>query len=226
MTKTRLLNILSLIFNVAIVVLTIIAFLLFFIQGGTGNMEVMGLTSLRYFTVLSNILCAITASLIIPFNIQAIVVNKNQIPFWALLAKFIGTIAVSVTFFTVLLFLGPLSGGYKSLFSGPGFYMHLVTPLIAVASIVVFENKEDYDWEYNLFALIPTIVYSLLYLVQVAFTKNWEDFYGFTFGGHYWLAPFSMIVMYGLTFGISMGLWGLRKLCTRAFYKPARKRRD
>ena len=49
--KTK--NIISLVINIAIVVITAFSMSKFFISGGDGNMQVMGVSSLKYFTNLS-----------------------------------------------------------------------------------------------------------------------------------------------------------------------------
>ena len=57
----------------------------------------------RYFTTLSNVLCAIASLIVVICELC------GALPFWVLLLKYVGTAAVTVTMLTVFLFLGPTS---------------------------------------------------------------------------------------------------------------------
>ena len=59
--------------------------------------------SFRYFTVLSNLFCALTAFLLLLCELF------GSMPLWAIALKYMGTVAVTVTLFTVFLFLLPVS---------------------------------------------------------------------------------------------------------------------
>ena len=57
--------------------------------------------SFRYFTVLSNVFCAFTALILLLSELF------GAMPAWAVALKYMGTVAVTVTFLTVCLFLLP-----------------------------------------------------------------------------------------------------------------------
>ena len=78
---------------------------------GTGNMQVSGSRAFMYFTVDSNVLCAIASLLIAGCQI------RREVPPGIFIFKYVGTTAVTVTLMTVLLFLGPVLG-YGGMFSG------------------------------------------------------------------------------------------------------------
>ena len=61
-------------------------------------------TAFRFFTVQSNVLCALAAL------ITAVCRLAGNLPGWAWLLKYIGTAAVSVTMVTVFVFLAPSIG--------------------------------------------------------------------------------------------------------------------
>ncbi len=211
--NVRIRQALSLAFNVAIVVLTWYSVLLLIFGDESGNMT-LGSQTFRYFTNLSNILVAVTASLLIPFNINSLLSGKDEIPLWALLTKFVGTVSVTVTFLTVVLFLGPTMG-WEIMFAGPCLFLHLITPLLAILSFVLLESNLKIKFPYSFLGLAPTFVYSLIYLFTVAVTKVWPDFYGFTFGGKMWTIPLSLLAMYIATYAFSLGLWKLHNLCEK-----------
>lgn len=139
---------------------------------------------LRFFTVHSNLLCA-AASLAVALSR---LLGGASAP--ALLFKFIGTVAVTVTLLTVLLFLGP-HYGYKLLFTGPDLWLHLLCPLMALISYFAWDRPALSPLT-ALLGMLPVLLYGLLYMYQVVYAKRWEDFYGFNRGGKW---PLSFAVM-------------------------------
>ena len=154
----------------------------------------------RYFTILSNMYCA-AASLAL-----GICSMTGSVPLWAVLWKYSGTCAVTVTFLTVMLFLGPTMKNYRSLLSGYEFFLHLLCPLLAIVSYIAFENT-DTDFYTVIYGVLPVVVYGGLYYYKVMRApeeKKWNDFYGFNRGGKW---PLSMAAMLICSFLISIILW-------------------
>lgn len=158
-----------------------------------------GIRSFRFFTTLSNVLCAVSALLV------AISALSGNIPGWVTVLKYTGTCAVTVTFLTVMFFLGP-SFGYKALLGGTGFYMHLLGPLLAIFTFCFLECKTRISFGFSLIGLIPTALYAAVYLYKVVIcpeSRRWEDFYGFNRGGKW---PLSIAAMMLGTFVICIVL--------------------
>ena len=135
----------------------------------------------RYFTTLSNVLCASAALA------TAICGLRGTLPLWVVLFKYVGTAAVAVTLLTVFLFLGPISGQWKHLLSGADLFFHLFCPLLAIVSFCFFE-KRPFSFAWTALGVAPVILYGLLYLYKVIYArpeKRWEDFYGFNRGGRW-----------------------------------------
>ena len=151
-----------------------------------------GRKAFRYFTVQSNVLCAFAALLMCFEAFQ---------PFaWWL--KYPGTAAVTVTMLTVFLFLGP-NMGYGELLKGPDLFMHLITPLLAIASFCLLE-KRGLSFPGSLPGMIPVTCYGFLYLYKVIYApegRRWDDFYGFNKGGKW---PVSLLCMLLGSFGLCM----------------------
>ena len=141
---------------------------------------------LRYFTVLSNVFCALVSLAL------AIARLSGAVPVPLLLLKYVATHAVTVTLLTVLVFLGP-QFGYKPLFSGPDFFLHLLCPLLALISFLAWDRPPMTPL-LSLIGVIPVLLYGLLYLRKVVYAKAWEDFYGFNRGGH-WPRSFAAMVL-------------------------------
>ena len=156
----------------------------------------------QYFTVLSNLFCALTAAVVI------VAWTGGSLPLWVILLKFVGTAAVTVTLLTVFLFLGPFSGEWKMLLEKQDLFMHLIHPLIAIVSLCFFEHT-DFAFPYSLFGLLPVIFYGAWYLNRVVLLpeeKRMRDFYGFNKNGKW---PISMALMFLLALGVSVALWAV-----------------
>lgn len=216
--KNKVLNYLSLVCNATIVGLVAYAIVGFFTVGGQGNMEVIGFSCFRYFTVLSNVLVAITSLVVLFFNVKHVKNGIKNLPHVALLVKFVGTVSVTVTFLTVVFFLGPTLG-YLAMFEGVNMILHAIVPIVAIISLTVLEVNKPFTAKQSWLGLIPTVLYSIVYVVMVIFVKGWQDFYGFTFGGKLYLAPVSLVVMYLATMLFSVGLVSLRNLVCKRYAK-------
>lgn len=214
--KTR--NRLDFFLNLAILLSTAAAVGYYFVSGP----DVLGSTGsgcLKYFTTDSNILAAIASAVFLFYNVKRWNNPAYRIPHAVLIFKFVGTVSVALTFLTVLFFLAPVgcaSGGAENFFfffAGNVFVLHFSTPVLAILSFVLFEREREVALSRRtaLWGLLPTVVYSVVYLVLVVFVKVWTDWYGFTFGGKLYVIPFSMIAMYVATFGIAAALLWLRR---------------
>ena len=163
-----------------------------------------GQAAFRYYTCQSNALCAACALLAAVFELT------GTLPQWAWILKYIGTAAVTVTMLTVLLFLGPIYN-YKDLLKGSDLFMHLITPLLALASFCIFE-KQGMSFRVSLFGLLPVLLYGPLYLYKTVYApedKRWDDFYAFNKTGKW---PISFAAMFTGTFLICLGIMALQNL--------------
>ena len=180
-------TIISLLANVALIVLVADSVIHYLHKGGQGNMEGAGSVCFRYFTNDSNILCALCCAPLIFFGVKGLASGSYDIPKWALLLKFTGTVAVAVTMMTVLVFLGPTQG-YGKMFAGKNLYLHLVCPLLAIVSLCLTEGSAPVSFSESLLGLLPTLVYGLVYAILVLVKKVWPDFYGFNRGGLWYVS--------------------------------------
>ncbi len=168
--------------NLLIFGITFYLTLRFFRKNGAWSIQ-NGLPAFRFFTVQSNVFCAV-AALLLCFMPSAA---------WVWTLKYIGTAAVTVTMLTVFLFLGP-QYGYRKMLSGADLFMHLLTPVLAIVSFLTIERR-PMPLPTALLGILPVLLYGVLYLykvVQAPEDRRWEDFYGFNKGGKW---PISFTVM-------------------------------
>lgn len=189
----------SIIINAVIFLTTLIIVILYFRKDGAWQFS-GGLKAFRYFTVLSNAFCAIAALAMALSQITGTVSRS------VVMAKYLGTVSVTVTLLTVFLFLGPSQGGYRDLLHGDNLYMHLIGPVLAILSFCLLE-KQRMPFGKALTGLLPVLLYGMVYLYKVVFApedRRWEDFYGFNKGGKW---PMAYAAMIGGTLVICILLW-------------------
>ena len=156
----------------------------------------------RFFTVLSNILCAAASLLMVIFTLA------GEVPDVIRILKYSGTCAVTVTFLTVMFFLLPTTKDFRALFSGYNFFLHLLCPVLAIVSWLGFENP-GLGFYIVIFGTLPVALYAGLYLYKVLLApaqSRWDDFYGFNWGGRW---PVSAAAMICSAFAISVLLWAI-----------------
>ncbi len=215
MEKTKkVFNIFSFIINILIVVFTVYAVSTFYTGIGDGNMAVEGTKSFRYFTVDSNILAAILSAIMLVFNIKRIKNINTEVPNSIRLMKFMSTVAVTLTMITACFFLSTIYS-LKMMISGNCFFLHLITPLLAIITCTVFEADKNLSFKEILTGLIPTVVYGTVYVIMVLIigkaNGGWEDFYSFNSGilENKWYL--SIFIMLFATFLISLALKAIHK---------------
>lgn len=179
----------SIIINALIFVTTFAIVISHFQEDGVWRFR-YGLKQFRFFTNLSNILCAIAALL------MAISQIGGGITRFVFLLKYLGTVSLTLTFLTVLLFLAPFQGGFAKWFGGEFFYTHLIGPLLAILSFCLMERR-PMSLGTAMMGLIPMLLYGALYLYKVMLApedQRWEDFYGFNRNGMWLISGVAMIV--------------------------------
>lgn len=199
--------ILSVVFNLATAILVALAVGSFFTTGGAGNMDVAGTRCFRYFTIDSNVLAGIVSLASAYFSIRSLRGGEGSA--WADRLKYVGTVAVAVTFLTVVFFLGPTQG-YAKMFSGATFPLHLVCPLLAIISFVFLDSRRQISLRETLLGLIPTALYGIVYLIMVLIigwqNGGWVDFYGFNRGGMWYISmPAMLIATWVISYLLSLG---------------------
>ncbi len=154
----------------------------------------------RYFTTLSNLLCAAAAAAVLCCY------ALGELPLWVIVFKYAGTCAVTVTMLTVLLYLLPASGDWRLVLYGTDMILHVICPLMAIASFLFFEKTDMPAWVMAP-GVAPVMLYAVLYCRKVVFApeaRRWEDFYGFNYKGKWPISCAAMTVLAGLT---AFALW-------------------
>ena len=193
------------IINIVIAVTVFGAWLSMFFAGG-GRLSSAGIASLRYFTVLSNLLAAFAASawLIGQFRGQA---GRRTEVF-----KYVAAVGVALTFAVVAFFLGPLYG-MLSMYRGANLWLHLIVPVICMLEQILFCEEKMTAGD-NRLAAVPVLVYGCAYLANIIINGKGEwpdtnDWYGFV----NWGLPVGLVIFAG----IALAAWGLGLLLRKCW---------
>ena len=180
------------------------------------NFDHMGIRTFCMFTVDSNILAGLSLLLCIPYTIDGLRTGYYHLPDWVVVLMHAAVSAVSLTFAVSLFILTPAKG-FVLIFSGSRFFLHGVCPILCIVPFCCFINSHLVRFKESLLALIPVLVYTVVYVVMVVVIGEsrggWNDFYGFATRAPLWV---SMLVILPAAFGITQLVrLGHNKCCVR-----------
>ncbi len=180
------------------------------------NFDHMGLRTFCMFTVNSNILCAAAMAMVIPYTLDGLRTHNYHMPRWIVDLVYMGVTAVALTFLVSLFILSPAKG-FVLIFTGSRFFLHGVCPILAIVAFCFFMSEKRLTIRDSLLALIPVLIYAVVYVVMVVVVGEenggWNDFYGFLTRLPMWI-PLAAIMP--LTFLIATGI---RVLHNRSYDK-------
>lgn len=197
----------SLAVNVLIAVAVLVAWArMMFVVDERGVLTARGLGSLRFFTVLSNLLAAAASIAYAVCLVRMLSGGLAAVPRGVVRLKYAGTVSVLLTLLTVVLFLGPTAKtGFLSMFEGSNLWLHLIVPVLAAADFCLLNPDGPLSLAESLGACLPMALYSVYYLSNILLNgleKNGRsnDWYGYLRGG----IPLGAVIVL-ITF---LGTWG------------------
>lgn len=171
-----------------------------------------GISSFKYFTVLSNLFAGIMA-LIYSYFYK----TNKKIPEVVKQFKLSSTSSVCLTLLVTAFFLVPQMGeNFYKLYLNNNFFFHLVNPLLCIISYIFFESDCKLNKKGYIILLSPVILYIIFYILNIYLHEGVKnitykyDFYGFTSGyliNSIFVVP---IILFIITF-ISITLNWLKK---------------
>lgn len=210
----------SLILNTIIVILTVLATTIMFtgikfMHGYDPVLESTTIGMFKFFTVDSNLLMGITSLIFIIEEIKY--KNIELISKKIYILKLMATTAVSLTFITVFLYLGPIAEhGIPSMLMNSNLFYHLLIPLLSIITFTLFEKTDKIKYKYSFYGVVPTLLYAIYYLINVlTHIENGKvspdyDWYWFVQNG-LWTSIIVLPLMLIITYIISILLWKINK---------------
>lgn len=133
----------------------------------------------RYFTNLSNVWIALTAAFIIPYAVAGIRKKRFVYPRWLALMHLAGVIATTLTCVFALTFI--MQYDRYAAVGGSNLFLHVLSPILILVSFLLVESGHSYTFGQTFLCLIPTVLYTVVYLVAVVLigkeNGGWEDLY-------------------------------------------------
>ena len=195
-------SIFSVILNILIVVFAAVGTVIMLSNQGDGTgLASSGITNLKYFTVLSNEFCGITAALWLVFFL----LGKKFPP----VLKLTAASAVVLTFLIIAAFLAPMYPELD-LYENANLWFHLILPLTAVLEFIILRTDEKIPFRYTVISALPALIYGIGYLANILLNGKGEypdtnDWYGFLNWGYpVGIAIFAAIVLMDFAMAVLM----------------------
>lgn len=195
-------SIFSVILNILIVVFAAVGTVIMLSNQGDGTgLASSGITNLKYFTVLSNEFCGITAALWLVFFL----LGEKLPP----VLKLTAASAVALTFLIIAAFLAPMYPELD-LYENANLWFHLILPLTAVLEFIILRTDEKIPFRYTVISALPALIYGIGYLANILLNGKGEypdtnDWYGFLNWGYpVGIAIFAAIVLMDFAMAVLM----------------------
>ena len=167
----------------------------------------VGWKSYRMFTILSNMLMAIAASMCIPFAVDGMRYRNYHLPRWYVDFMYVGTTSVAVTFLTALLVLSPVRGLKRIMLDDNNIMLHLICPVLSILLFFFINSDHRISIKDSLIATLPVAIYGILYLILVFIIGEegggWRDHYQMYRALEYIPIPVMLIISILIGFAIA-----------------------
>lgn len=170
--------------NIIVLTVSLIGILMFVFSGE------FSVQAFQFFTVISNILVAFAALLIIPFYLVSYLKNKNYLNSVVQTIKLITVVMITITFLMVIIFLAPATPDY-GWFDRYQLFLHMLTPIVTMVSFIFLEYAFKLKFRYTFIPAIVVLAYGTFYIIYSlnAPIGTDVDWYGFLFKPGERIAP-------------------------------------
>ena len=143
------------------------------------RMKVNGFFAFAFFTMIANILAALSVAFIIPFAVEGIKKKRLVLPKWVAIFHYISTTSVAVMLVFVLAFIS-WSSPYDA-FGDSNLFTHIFCPILILISFFQIENRYIYTVKDCFIGCIPLFIYEIVYYIEVVLigeaNGGWKDIY-------------------------------------------------
>ena len=208
------------ILEILVTVMVPVVWLSMALQAGfDGFLSSRGVQSLKYFTVLSNLLAGLASFTALLGFVSRKKGADRRLPKAILIFRYVATVSVLTTFLTVLVFFLPLYG-YAKLYAGSNFWFHMIIPLTSIAGFFAIPDRTRISFKATFLTLVPVLLYAAFYCANLLIngvggayphTNDWYGFlnWGWTIGwcifagiaAATWLAGFILRTLFNISRG-------------------------
>jgi len=122
-----------------------------------------GIALFQFYTEDSNLLAMAACALCAGYTVRNLRHGAAALPRWVKILKFMAVCCLAVTFVVVLVILAPTAGrgGFRMMFLYSSMlYHHLLCPVLALVSFILWETDPPLTRRHIRYALIPTLLYA------------------------------------------------------------------
>ena len=157
-----------------LVFLLVLTGVIVMITAGSGELAERNISVFKYFTFQSNIFMGVVASIYGYYQLLILLNKKDKIPHVLAVFNHVGTTAVGLTFFIVILFLAP-GYGFDKMYNNANLFFHALVPLLAMINYMFFEKECVVKFKEVVFSMIPPTLYGIVYFIVVASQNGYGD---------------------------------------------------
>ena len=209
--NTRIL--ISLIINVITFIFLITGTIIAFVYGD-GVLAAAFPEIFKYFTFQSNVYMGIVAFIYAYYQYLILKGKKENIPHVLNVFYHVGVTAVALTFMVVILFLAP-GYGFDKMYNYANLFFHALLPIFAMANYMFFNRECRIRLIDTLFAMIPSILYGIVYFIIVASLNAYGDikydFYMFGKDGP-WIGALNFLAVIAIAYAMGLFVFFINRL--------------
>ena len=176
-------------------------------QNPVSDFPEVGWKSYHLFTILSNMLMALSAAMCIPYAIDGLRNHNYHLPRWYVDLMYMGTTGVAITFLIAITILSSAMGFYRIMLWSNNLYLHTICPLFAM--IIFFYTNSDHHLGFrkSLLAIAPVTSYAVVYILMVFIigeeAGGWRDHYELYRVTQYVTVPGATVIFLIFCFGLA-----------------------
>ena len=125
----------------------------------------VSLPLLMTFTGLSNVFVGLVC---LACALYRLIRKEYSLPFALFIIKLLAVAEISITFIITATYLSPSLGSiWWRLYLNNNLFNHFITPVLAIVSFVVLEEKRVIKFPYSFLGTIPVSLYGIMYTINV-----------------------------------------------------------
>lgn len=222
-------------FDFTMVVMILIAWIIMVTKKEETAFSAGGLASLKYFTVLSNLLVGLTFLIIGICRFVSLLLKKDiRVPDFISILHFSAVLSVMITGVVVLFVLSPmllvLGKSYFTMLTDENLILHFLSPLFSVLLFLFFLKEYQIRLLHCFLGMIPFAFYAIFYCLNYKLElvsahlvdggRGYDWYFFFTEGDFFrltWLVPIGFRMVFLLAFLLYLGRRKInRKLPSRS----------
>lgn len=192
-----------------VIVLTAVVLVLNIIDFFREGTAESGVSTLRMFTTISNIIALVVSFACLPYQIDGLRKNNYKLPNWIVVLMYVATTCMFLTFSVAISLITMRLGFYVAMIRYSNIFMHTLNPIFITLLFTLGISDYRIKFTYSFLPLIPVVIYALIYFIMVFVAQVWEDYYH-TNSIIPW--PVSLLLVLTMSFGITQLLRFLHNL--------------